>query len=157
MQGFVATVAQRRLPRSNHSPLFYYGYHRGVLTTFRVPQGSTFTREKYFKNNICFVWMSSSYLPSDSTSMFLHRPSTITRWYAPWTGCWNISRADSTLLARNDSMFRRSHDLVMASETWSSLWNTSRALTAGFGGMRCGNFPSLNFCGFGRDWKMEKR
>jgi hypothetical protein len=34
----------------------------------------------------------------------------------------------------------------MASEAWSSLLNTKRALIVGFGGMRCGNFPSLNFC-----------
>lgn len=51
----------------------------------------------------------------------------------------------STHFALDDSMLRRSHDRVMASETWSSLWKTKRARIAGLGGMRCGNFPSLNF------------
>lgn len=82
-------------------------------------------------------------------SIFLHLPSTITRWCPPFTGCWNRSKAVSTPFARDVSILRCSHARRIASDAWSSLWNTSRALMAGFGGMRCGNFPSLNF--YGRD------
>lgn len=102
--------------------------------------------------------MKKAYLPSDSTSMFLHLPSTITKWWPPLTGCWNKSNAVSVLLARDDSMLRWSQARLNASEAWSSLWNTRRALMAGFGGMRCGNFPSLNFCWVkkGQNWVGEK-
>lgn len=142
-----------------HSPLFHNCYHRSVLTTFRTPQRPKLVdhRKGSSKEFNLEANKSNSYLPSASTSMFRHRPSTITRWYPPWMGCWNMSKAESTFLARNASILRRSHDRVMASETWSSLWNTSRALMAGFGGMRCGNFPSLNFWRFGMKRKRKIR
>ena len=87
----------------------------------------------------------STNLPNDSISVFLHLPSTITRWCPPFEGLWKSSNAESVLFVRVDSIFRRSQALNKASLTWSSLWKTINARTDGFGGMRYGYFPSWSF------------
>lgn len=92
------------------------------------------------------MWRST-YLPKVSTSIFLQRPSTITRWWPPLMGFWKSSSANSAFFARTTSIFNRSHAFTSESITWSSFWNSRRDLTGGFGGMSCGYFPSwFSFC-----------